>query len=83
MVKKQVVFERKRMFFNYRRVFWLSVAMALFVLCPFDVSGFSTDVWMHFVRIQEWMKASFPMQETFYGYCRICLCVAVDVLVRV
>ncbi len=52
------------MFFTYRRVFWLSAVMALFVFMPFHINGFSTDVWMRFVRIQEWMNAGFPMHET-------------------
>ncbi|MGN0919257.1 MAG: hypothetical protein ACI4OR_00625 [Alphaproteobacteria bacterium] len=52
------------MFFTYKRVFWLSAIMTLFVLVPFHINGFSTDVWMRMVRIQEWMNAGFPMQET-------------------
>ena len=52
------------MFFTYKRVFWLSAIMALFVLVPFHINGFSTDVWMRMVRIQEWMNAGFPMHET-------------------
>ena len=52
------------MFFNsYRWVFWLSAVMALFVFVPF-YTNFNTDVWMRFVRIQEWVEAGFPMQET-------------------
>lgn len=51
------------MFSKYRNVFWLSVIMAVFYFVPFWVTGWSTDVWTRFSRIQEWAALGFPWQE--------------------
>lgn len=52
------------MFSTYRRVFLLALVMAVFYYIPFFVKGWSTDVWIRFVRIQEWALAGFPWKET-------------------
>ena len=52
------------MFSTYRRVFVLALVMAVFYFVPFFVKGWSTDVWIRFVRIQEWALAGFPWKET-------------------
>ena len=52
------------MFSTYRRVFTLALVMAVFYFIPFFVKGWSTDVWIRFVRIQEWAEAGFPWKET-------------------
>ena len=51
------------MFSSYKRVFWLSVVMALFVYVPFGSVAFSTDVWTRFARISEWAASGFPLKE--------------------
>ncbi len=51
------------MFATYKRVFWLSALMSVFVFAPFYVTGFSTDVWTHLIRIREWVAAGFPWRE--------------------
>lgn len=51
------------MFSDWKKPFWLSAVMAVFIFVPFYVTGFSTDVWMRLVRIQEWAAADFPWQE--------------------
>ncbi|MDY6407999.1 MAG: hypothetical protein SPL08_04810 [Pseudomonadota bacterium] len=51
------------MFSSYKRVFWLSVVMSLFVYVPFYVTGFSTDVWTRLARISEWVANGFPLKE--------------------
>ena len=51
------------MFSTYKRVFWLSVVMSLFMFVPFCVTGFSTDVWTRMTRITEWANAGFPWHE--------------------
>lgn len=50
------------MFSNYRTVYWISLVMSLFFFAPFSVA-WSTDVWMRFVRITEWVSWGFPMGE--------------------
>ena len=51
------------MFSSYKRVFWLSVVMSLFVYVPFNTVAFSTDVWTRLARISEWVSSGFPMKE--------------------
>ena len=51
------------MFSSYKRVFWLSVVMSLFVYVPFNNVVWSTDVWTRFARITEWASAGFPLKE--------------------
>lgn len=50
------------MFSSYRTVYWLSLIMSLFFFAPFE-AHWSTDVWMRFVRITEWVAQGFPMHE--------------------
>ncbi|MDR2902864.1 MAG: hypothetical protein LBU87_07180 [Lactobacillales bacterium] len=51
------------MFSSYKSVFWICVIMAVFVYVPFDVIGFSTDVWIRLDRIREWESLGFPLRE--------------------
>lgn len=51
------------MFHSYRSVVWLILLITAGVYVPFYVSGFSTDVWIRLVRIQEWSTAGFPFKE--------------------
>ncbi len=52
------------MFHSFKIVFWLSAVMSVFFFVPFDVNGYSTDVWTRLARIREWAAAGFPMAET-------------------
>lgn len=52
------------MFFTYRNACLLAVLMTVFFYIPFDVIGYSTDVWMRLDRIQQWAADGFPFRET-------------------
>lgn len=51
------------MFSSYRSMLWLAIIMTVFFYVPFDVSGWSTDVYIRFARIYEWANMGFPWRE--------------------
>ena len=52
------------MFSSYKNAYILALILSLFYFVPFLLQGWSTDVWVRFMRIQEWAEAGFPLKET-------------------